>query len=179
MRLRFTVAQFLIAVTFVSVCLAAIALYVRARTREEVIKVYGSYDAYRLLCDSQEFDLFQVRLPIDMPMHDPIPPSFPDDVTTTHCGRVSAHEARRLRDVLTSPENFTVDYVKDFNFRPTVLLRATVGDDQLDIYVCFNSGMALILVDGQRAGALIIDKVSRELQSILQSACDAVDASSD
>jgi hypothetical protein len=160
----------LVLITVASALIAAVVHYVRTQNREEIIEVYGSTDVYRLLASSQDYEAWQVHQ-VTLPKSAGIAQNFLDAISIARCEKLPARTASRMHELLTSPEHFKVDFAKSYLFTPTILLRSRIGERQIDIYICFRSGMAAILVDAELARTLAFDKVSDELSKLLVSVC--------
>jgi hypothetical protein len=137
--------------------------------RDELANIYGRYEVYRLLRDSKQFSLFRVNMR-PAKSHG-ITSEFLLRATKVHCGLASKDNASRLRELLTTPTNFQVDFVKSYVFVPTVVLTTEEQGDYLECYFCFESNMAAIVLNNQLTGVLATDNVASELRHILSVDC--------
>lgn len=167
---RFGLKQLFAAFVIVAICLMAYLLVAQWKQRVLVVDIYGSYEVYQRLRDSDHFELFRVK------SSERIDPAITDwDIpaasATKSCGHIVQRDNRRLHELLGSPQNFNVNFVKDFMFGPTFLLSTANDQHRLDIFFDFEAKMAAIVLFGQCVQWLITDNVAAELEKLLSRTC--------
>lgn len=165
-KIQFRVKHCLLVMVIVSIALSVF----RWRQKALIVRLYGDGRVYRLLAEAEHFTLLIVsyhrfpRLPLEA-----IEADFPLRVKLEELGELKKIQAEQLQSLLTTPQNFEFDSVKDFCFTPEYAIRVLGNDgDQLDLFLCMDSEVAVPVLNGRPVGALMIDAIAQELKAILE-----------
>jgi hypothetical protein len=149
-----------------TVLLVLVFALVQIQRHDFIVDTYGSSEIYSAIRWSTEFELYRVTngCACKEPL---IPPTFPQVVESSLCGVVPLEQSRLLRAILSDPNSFYPMIRKSFFFNPTAMLRFKSEASTVDVYLCFKSNKAAIVVDGKKVQSLSLDKVASELNDLI------------
>lgn len=156
LRPHFSIRQLLVVVAIMSVLLTAYLLISKVKYRARVGRVYGNVTVYDILRDSAQLQIFALPQSkrINPAIEDWKPPS---EDRMQCCATLDAATTLELRQLLINPRNFEVGFVADLLFGPPYAIRAETIKGHVDLYIDFQSDVAIVILENRYVWTLYTD----------------------
>jgi hypothetical protein len=152
------------ATAVVAACLVAVLAIREHERRVLLTRLFGCSEAYDELRHCEDFSLYEITATGDANADDW---ELPRTEARHYIRKLDFESTQKVRALFLAPANFDEHVIKDFVFRPSIMLESNGTKEPFRVFLDFQSNEAVLLVDDDQIWFVAIDKVSTPLQKLL------------